>query len=144
MKKLAIISLSLVAASAFATGYGHPEINIDAASVQVTSLANSAVTNTATGGGEARQNLASNAGNVYIGATSMQIVATQNTGIANSASGQYAAATQSLATNLGKVNVDGLQVQMVAASNSYIGNSAAGYSKAVQNVSTNNGCQACN
>ncbi len=144
MKKFAVISLSLVAASAFATGYGGPYISIEAPSVQITALTSTAVANEATGGGEARQNLASNAGNVAIKDVSLQAVAASSSLILNKANGYNAHATQSLASNVGAVGVTGLQVQLVAASNSAIMNVAGAQSKAVQNVSTNNGCQACN
>ncbi|WP_343593410.1 hypothetical protein [Paracidovorax wautersii] len=143
MKKFAVISLSLVAASAFATGYG-PYVSIEAPSVQITALTSTAVANEATSGGEARQNLASNTGNVAIETASLQAVAASSSLILNKADGYNAQATQSLASNVGNVGVEGLQVQLVAASNSAIMNVAGSNSKAVQNVSTNNGCQACN
>lgn len=164
MKKLVLIALSLVASAAFAgdedrNGGGNntptppptttscatcPEINIKAPSVQITSLSHTAVTNKAEDGGYARQNLASNSGNVTITAASMQVVAAEGSFIANMADGAKALATQNLATNLGKVNVNAPQLQVVLARKSFIGNYANANSTAVQNISTNNGCATCN
>lgn len=163
MKKLVLIALSLVASAAFASdedrsgGGGNtpppptttscttcPQIDIKAPSVQITSLSQTAVTNKAEDGGYARQNLASNSGNVTITAASMQMVGAEGSFIANMADGAKALATQNLATNLGKVNVNAPQLQVVLARKSFVGNYANANSTAVQNISTNNGCATCN
>jgi len=151
MKKIAIIALSLISAAAFAqpterhgsNGPTGPEIKINAPSVQITSLSHSSLQNGSSGTAAARQNVASNTGNVTIDALSLQVASISNSAVSNSAS-DNAAATQNLASNMGKVNVGGAQLQLVAARNSYIGNTASGGSSAVQNVSSNNGCQVCN
>ena len=160
MKKLVVIALSLVASAAFANGGGGgggytppptttscatcPQIDINAPSVQITSLSHSAAANKAVDGGYARQNLASNSGNVVIDGASVQVVAVKGTFIGNMADGTKALATQNLATNLGKVNVNAPQLQVVAARHSFFGNYANANSTAVQNISTNNGCATCN
>lgn len=156
MKALAILSLSLVSTMAMAgrddppkppttqSCTTCPEVNINAPSIQLTSLTHTAVLSKSENGGSARQNLASNSGNVNIEALSIQAVVAKGSFIANHANGNGAVATQNLASNLGKVNVEGGQLQVVAAKHSFIGNYAGGGSSAVQNISSNNGCSTCN
>ncbi len=155
MKALSILAAGLLAASgAFATGSGSggtqscttcPEINVDAPLAQITSVASSSVKNTADGGATAKQNISSNAGNVNIKAMTVQASSIKSSSVSNSASGnQYALATQSIASNVGKVNVNGALLQVAMIDSSSVRNTAKANSVATQNISTNNGCTACN
>lgn len=159
MKSIALFTLSLIATAAMAGVTTHPpgggtggtgpqasEVVINGTSVQVTALANSGVGNKADYGGKATQNLASNAGKVEISGTSVQVVAAANTGIWNEANGKDAVAVNNLASNYGDVTVKngGTSVQVVAAYNTGISNVAYAGSRAVQNISSNNGCTTCN
>jgi len=155
MKKvIAVVSLSLLAASAFAGkpgGHpgGHddgkdtgPAIYLDGKTVQVTSLSWSAVSNKASSGGDARQNISSNTGNVNVGAALTQMTFGKLAYIGNKAE-SGGDARQNLATNVGKVDIAKQLTQVVALKGSAVMNHASSGSSAVQNISTNNGCQTC-
>lgn len=154
-KTITIVSLSLLAATAFAGGYGNdkghgnnntvsgPAIKINDATTQVTSMSWSAVSNKADNGGSAHQNLSSNTGNVTVNDNLLQVTSGKMAYVGNSATGG-ATATQNLASNIGKVDVNDKLTQVVALRNSAVINRATGgNSAAVQNVSTNNGCSFC-
>ncbi|MDH1700676.1 hypothetical protein [Comamonas terrigena] len=154
MKKvIAVVSLSLLAASAFAGKPGHPgghdddkdtgpAIYLDGKTVQVTSLSWSAVSNKAQSGGDARQNISSNTGNVNVGAPLTQLTFGTLSYIGNKAE-SGGDARQNLATNVGKVDIAKQLTQVVALKGSAVMNHASSGSSAVQNISTNNGCQTC-
>ncbi len=153
MKKLAIIALALTATAAFAQSSSRystptpppassangPEINDP--SVQATVLLNTAVINAASFGGEAVQNIATNAGNVDVSGAQLQLVGAKNSLIMNAALGGEA--RQNLASNVGNVEINATSIQAVVAANSAIINKASFGSKAVQNVSTNTSCSTC-
>jgi hypothetical protein len=148
MKKIAFIALALASGMAFATQpvkscYECPEIDVNASLTQITLVKHSTVKNTADGGGKATQNLSSNMGNVTIDKATEQVTALEKSHVSNTASGKDAIATQSLASNIGNVDVNGYLTQLVAAKGSHIVNKASSYSKAIQNVSSNNGCEGC-
>lgn len=162
MKKIAFVALALIAGTAFANGNqnghsngnGHnngapasaaqgPFIDVNAALMQVTVVSHTGINNKATGGGSARQNVSSNMGNVDINKATIQVTAAEGSWISNTAKGQGAVSNQSLASNMGNVDVGGRLLQVVAAHDSSIVNKAGSGSKAVQNVSTNNGCASC-
>lgn len=154
MKKvIAVVSLSLLAATAFAGDKGHggkdddkgstgPAIYLDGKTVQVTSLSWSAVSNKAESGGDARQNLSSNTGNVNVDAALTQVTAGKLAYISNKAD-SGGDARQNLASNVGKVDIAKQLTQVVALKGSAVMNRASSGSSAVQNISTNNGCQTC-
>lgn len=161
MKAFGIFAMSLLAASAaLAGGSGGggndptpttqacvtcPEINIKAPLTQTTSTTYSTIYNAADQGATARQNLASNSGNVDINAATSQTVVANSTTIWNEALGNSnSMATQNLSTNIGKVIVGGTLVQLAAMTGGSTINSAKGGSVATQNISTNNGCAVCN
>lgn len=151
-KAITIVSLSLLAASAFAGGYGNdkghgtttsgPAIKINGDTTQVTSMTWSAVSNKADSGAAAHQNLSSNTGNVTVNDDLVQVTSGKMSYISNSATGG-AAATQNLASNTGKVDINDKLTQVVALRGSAMINRASGGAAAVQNVSTNNGCSSC-
>ena len=147
-KAITIVSLSLLSAAAFAGGYGGnkttgPSIDIDGTTLQSTSLSYTGVRNDAYSGGTARQNISSNTGNVTVNDDLTQITTAKNSFISNQATGG-AVATQNLASNIGKVSVNEALTQVVAIKGGSLVNVAADKgSSAVQNVSTNNGCVAC-
>lgn len=154
-KAITIVSLSLLAATAFAGGYGGgkpgqggntpsgPAIDIDGTTVQVTSMSYSAVKNEAYSGSTARQNISSNTGNITINSDLTQMTTGKYAYVSNQATGG-AVATQNLASNIGKVDVNDKLTQVVAMKGSAFVNVAADKgSSAVQNVSSNNGCQSC-
>lgn len=153
MKKIAMLTLSLIATAAMAGGgysgrllgpTAAAKVEINAPSVQVTSLGDSGLGNTAEGGGVAAQNLASNTGQVTVNGSQLQVVATNGSGVWNQAQGRNAVAVSNLASNYGNVSVNNASIQVVAAHRSSIANLAKAGSTAVQNVSTNNGCATCN
>lgn len=122
-----------------------PEINVKAPLAQVTSVSSSTITNTAADGAMAKQNISSNVGNVNINKATIQASFIHGSTVSNDASGNpYALATQSIASNVGKVNVDGYLLQVAHIANSSVKNVARANSVATQNISTNNGCTACN
>ncbi len=152
MKKLAIIALALSASAAFADRGGDrpstpspapaasgPQINDP--SIQATVLLNTAVINAASYGGEAVQNIATNAGKVEVDGAQLQLVGAKNSLIMNAALGGEA--RQNLASNVGNVEINAMSIQAVVAANSAIINKAGFRSTAVQNVSTNTSCSTC-
>ena len=145
MKKLAIIALALTATAAFADRGGYeprssgPQINDP--SIQATVLLNTAVINAASYGGEAVQNIATNAGNVDVSGAQLQLVGAKNSLIMNAALGGEA--RQNLASNVGNVEINAMSIQAVVAANSAVINKAGYRSLAVQNVSTNTSCSTC-
>lgn len=122
-----------------------PEINVDAPLVQITSTVNSTVSNKGDSGATARQNLASNTGNVTIKAATVQAVLSDSSSIENAATGSASSmATQNIATNIGKVNVNGALVQVASFASSSVLNKAKGGATVTQNIASNNGCSVCN
>ena len=90
----------------------------------------------------AQQNLASNVGNVTInaGGKSKQMVTVDDAAVGNFA-GADAIAQQSLSSNVGNVTVGTSSQTTTVEKMAYVLNSAVGmYSKAVQNISSNNSC----
>ncbi len=162
MKAFSIFAMSLLAASAaMATGNNNggnnnpppttqacvtcPEINIQAPLAQTTTAVNSTIHNSADQGATARQNLASNSGNVDIKAKTSQSVYADTSTVWNEASGNSSSmATQNLSTNIGKVIVNGKLDQVTALYSSHAVNIAKNGAVATQNISTNNGCSVCN
>ena len=158
MKALSILAAGLLVASGAMADQGRPsggnggqscttcpEINVGAPLIQVTSIASSNVKNKADDGAVAKQNIASNAGNVTIKASTIQAAVISDSNVTNTAYGNpFALATQSIATNIGKVNVNGSLLQVAAIASSTVSNKASSNSIATQNISTNNGCSACN
>ena len=158
MKAFSILAASLLAATAAMAGGGGggtdtgtqacvtcPEININAPLLQSTSATDSTVKNTGSDGATAKQNLASNAGNVNINAWTTQGVTLQSASIENEASGNAnSVATQNLATNIGKVNVNGRLEQYAAFARGGAYNVARSGATSTQNISSNNGCTVCN
>lgn len=146
MKKFALIALAFAASTAFAGGdrfssqQSGPEINDP--SIQATVLLNTAVINAASYGGEAVQNIATNAGKVEVDGAQLQLVSAKNSLIMNAALGGEA--RQNLASNVGDVELNDKSIQAVVATNSAIINKAVGFrSLAVQNISTNTSCSTC-
>ena len=122
-----------------------PEINVKAPLLQSTNATFSGLKNEASDGATARQNIASNTGNVNINGATTQSVTISNSGISNEAYGNSnSLATQNIATNIGKVNVDHRLEQYATIASSGVANVARGGSVATQNISTNNGCSVCN
>ena len=157
MKKLAILSLAVLATSSFAfgvTGGGGgggssvapSSIAINGQSEQRVSLERSGVFNKALGGGVAAQNLASNAGNVTIDGHSDQSIQAREAFIFNMADGKDAYASQNLASNVGKVTIDDRahSEQSVHLHEAFVANMANAGSTAVQNIASNNACVTCN
>lgn len=146
MKKLAIIAAAAIATSAFAFGSStpSPEIKITGASTQnTTTSAFSTVANSAEEDAYAVQNLSSNAGNVTIGGNSSQTTSLGGFAmVKNTADGHDAYAAQNLASNSGLVGITGFSTQMVSVGG-LVSNTAKAHSTAVQNLSSNNGCSAC-
>ncbi|MEG1201810.1 MAG: hypothetical protein RSD82_06575, partial [Comamonas sp.] len=83
-----------------------PEINVNAPLTQSTTITSSGVSNQAHNGATARQNIASNSGNVDINAATLQSASISSSGVTNEASDNAnSMATQNIATNIGKVKV---------------------------------------
>jgi hypothetical protein len=146
MKSIAFLALSALATAAMALGpTPDAEIVISGTSVQTVSLTGAMVSNTANEYTEARQNLASNAGNVTIsGASSQGVAAGALSFITNLADGDDAYASQNLSSNIGNVTVSGSSTQWTSLAMSSVVNKADGKdSVAVQNLATNNSCFTC-
>ena len=150
MKKLAILTLLAASGAVFASG-GHssgsssgPVINAD--SLQVAMIKNSAVKNTASGSeSDAKQNISSNAGKVRVDDEQEQITVIKNSSVTNEAKGSKSFAGQNLSSNVGDVRINDDSTQVTYVKNSLVANLAKGYkSKAVQNIASNNGCDTCN
>lgn len=146
MKKLAIIAFAAISSLAFATQPAGPEIKITGTSIQTTtSSAFSMLTNKADEEAYAVQNVSSNAGNVDIAGQSRQTTTlTHGAMVSNHAAGKDAYAAQNLASNSGKVSVSqGATSVQMAMIGGWTSNHAQARATAVQNVSSNNGCSAC-
>jgi hypothetical protein len=147
MKKLAIIAFAAASTLAFAgppSSSSGPQIEIKGTSLQTTTTSFlSSVTNEAVPGSYAVQNVSSNGGNVTIDGWSSQ---TTNVGafgsLTNKADGKDAYAAQNVASNSGQVDVSGTSIQM-AMIGGLVSNKAGAGATAVQNMSSNNGCSAC-
>lgn len=110
---------------------------------QTSDLNNSMVTNTANQkDAVARQNIASNNGEVTINSKSDQYVYANGAHVENLADGNGAKATQNIASNYGAVNVNAASYQYASlTNNSAAVNKALGHNAyAVQNISSNDAC----
>ncbi len=146
MKKLAFLALSVAATAAMAAGPAGVQVVIDGTSTQAAVLLTSSVVNTANGvNSNAQQNLASNAGDVYVGSSgnSTQIVAAQNTSFTNT-SNAFTEAQQNVSSNSGDVTINGTSLQITLASGSTVANEATGFNaRAVQSIASNTSCATC-
>jgi hypothetical protein len=146
MKKLALLALSVIATGAMAAGPAGVQIVIDGTSTQAAVLLTSSVVNRANGvNSNAQQNLASNAGDVYVSASgnSTQVVAAQNSTFRNT-SNANTEAQQNVSSNSGDVTITGTSLQITLASGSNVTNTATGYNaKAVQSIASNSSCSTC-
>ena len=146
MKKLVLLSLSVVATAAMAAGPSGVQTTIAGDSTQAVVLLTSTVTNTANGSyANAQQNLASNAGDVAITSSgkSIQIVGAQNSNFTNTANA-ITKAQQNVSSNSGDVTISGHSLQLTLAANSNVRNSATGFNaKAVQSIASNSSCSTC-
>lgn len=121
------------------------EIYSTGKSYQTTNLKNTLVTNEAKGDySVARQNLASNVGEVDIKGTSTQTVMANGANISNLADGNGAKATQNIATNYGNVtvaaNASSYQYASLTGRSAAINAAKGSLSLAVQNISSNDAC----
>ena len=121
------------------------EIYSTGKSYQTTNLKDSDVTNEAKGDySVARQNLASNVGEVDIKGTSTQTVIANRANISNLADGNGAKATQNIASNYGNVtvaaNATSLQYASLTGRSAAINAAKGSLSLAVQNISSNDAC----
>ena len=146
MKKLVLLSLSVVATAAMAAGPSGVQTTIAGDSTQAVVLLTSTVTNTANGSyANAQQNLASNAGDVAITSSgkSIQIVGAQNSNFTNTANA-ITKAQQNVSSNSGDVTISGHSLQLTLAANSNVRNSATGFNaRAVQSIASNSSCSTC-
>lgn len=96
-----MIAVAIAAAALFSTT-AFAEVKIGGNNEQKVTVTNGAVANMAIGAGaKAKQNLASNKGNVNIGGNNKQEVIVKNGAVANMAIGAGAKAEQNLASNDG-------------------------------------------
>ena len=147
MKKLVILALSAAASVAMAAGPAGVQIIIDGSSTQSATLTTSAVTNTAFGArSNAQQNLASNAGDVFIARSgrSTQTVNARNASFINT-SNTNTKAQQNVSSNSGDVTVAGFSSQFTTATaGTVVRNTATGFNaKAVQSIASNSSCSTC-